>query len=70
MSIVSVLVYILEAMFALGLVGSFVVLVLTTLEDGKTLFENGKGGEPERARTQNSAEHSPLSSGSHKAVTT
>ena len=70
MAIVSVLIYILEAIFLLGLVGSFVVLVLTTLEDGKTLFESGKNGEPERARTQGSTEHSQLSSGSHKVITT
>jgi hypothetical protein len=60
MSVVSILVYILEAMFALGLIGSFVVLILTTIEDSKSLFENGKGAEPERARPQPSVEHTQL----------
>ena len=54
MSIVSVLIYILEAIFALGLLGSFAVLILTTLEDSKMLFEGEKKGEPERARAEDS----------------
>ena len=65
MSIVSVLVYILEAIFALGLLGSFVVLILTTLEDGKMLFEGEKKGEPERSRAEDS-----FSGRSQKPVTT
>jgi hypothetical protein len=69
MGFVSVFVYILEAIFALGLIGSFVVLVLTTLEDGKMLFENGKG-EPERTRPQGSTNQAALSSRSHKVATT
>ena len=38
--LVTVLVRILEAMFVIGGVGSFVVLVLSGIEDMETLFES------------------------------
>jgi len=41
--VISVLVYALEAIFVLGVVGSLAVLVLTTIEDTETLFERSNG---------------------------
>ena len=48
-SVISVLIYALEAMFVLGVVGSLVVLVLTTIEDTEILFDREKKPETERA---------------------
>jgi len=42
---VKILIYALEVCFALGLIGSLLVLVLTTFEDVKELF----GGESKHA---------------------
>lgn len=42
---VRILVIALETMFALGVVGSFVVLILTSIEDLKTLFHGDKAPE-------------------------
>ncbi len=46
--VISVLVYALEAIFVLGVLGSLVVLILTTIEDTETLFESKDKSEVER----------------------
>lgn len=46
--VISVLVYALEAIFVLGVLGSLVVLILTTIEDTETLFESKDKSEAER----------------------
>ena len=58
-SVISVLVYALEAMFVLGVVGSLVVLILTTIEDTEILFDRDKKSEPQRAQVNPSLEHAP-----------
>ena len=45
--VISVLVYALEAMFVLGVVGSLVVLILTSIEDMEILFDREKKSEPQ-----------------------
>ena len=67
MGVVSVLVYVLEGIFAIGILGSFIVLILTTWEDSKMLMEKG---ESERTRLQSSTEQSAIPGRSHKVATT
>ena len=40
--LVTIAIRVLEAMFALGIVGSAVVVILTAIEDFKMLFKKGK----------------------------
>ena len=54
--VISVLVYALEAMFVLGVVGSLVVLILTTIEDTEILFDREKKPESERPQMNPSLE--------------
>lgn len=41
-SILAVFVYALEGIFAIGIVGSLLVLILTSVEDGQMLFGGDK----------------------------
>jgi hypothetical protein len=50
-----VAVRILEALFAIGAVGSVLVLILTTIDDVKVLF----GGDDEKAPVQDLNERAP-----------
>ena len=58
-AVISVFVYALEAIFALGVVGSLVVLVLATIEDMEILFDRDKKTEPERAQVNPAFGHAP-----------
>lgn len=48
-SLVAIFFWTISAMFVVGIVGSAVVVVLTTIEDAKELRENGRNrsGKPE-----------------------
>ncbi len=56
-SVISVLIYALEAIFVLGVVGSLVVLVLTTIEDTEILFDREKKTESERPQVNPALGH-------------
>ena len=54
-SLVAVLVRILEGMFLLGIVGSAAVLILTTIEDAKSLLPGKANATDERANPARSS---------------
>ena len=58
-AVISVFVYALEAIFALGVVGSLVVLGLTTIEDTGILFDQEKKNESQRAQVNPAYGHAP-----------
>ena len=51
-TVIAVLIRILEAMFMVGLLGSAVVLVLTLIEDAKSLLPGGEKKESEAKPTR------------------
>jgi hypothetical protein len=58
-ALISVLVRILEAIFMIGLVGSAVVLILTLIEDAKSLLPGGEKKEDAEKTSSRSRQDVP-----------
>jgi len=66
-SIIAIFVRILEVIFMVGILGSAVVLILTLIEDAKSLFP---GGEKKESDTQSSPHTRPANPHLHASDTT